>query len=65
MPVSCAAPFMAYSLHSRSPHLQSLGSQALVELSDCGCFRSLFRLWELVVLGTMAIEFQPVVPGIF
>jgi hypothetical protein len=56
---------MAYSLHSRSPHLQSLGSQALVELSDCGCFRSLFRLWELVVLGTMAIEFQPVVPGIF
>jgi hypothetical protein len=28
--------------------LQSLGSQALVELTDCGCFRSLPRLGELV-----------------
>ena len=45
---SCAAPFMAHSHHSRRPYLQSLGSQALVDLSDCCCFRSLPRLGELV-----------------
>jgi hypothetical protein len=41
MPVSCAAPFMAHSHVSRRFYLQSLGSQALVDLSDCCCFRSL------------------------
>ena len=39
---------MAHSHHSRRPYLQSLGSQALVDLSDCCCFRSLPRLEELV-----------------
>lgn len=48
MPVSCAAPFMADSHQSRRSSLQSLGSQALVDLSDCCCFRSLPRLGELV-----------------
>jgi hypothetical protein len=41
---SCAAPFMAHSHQSRRSYLQSLGSQALVDLSDCCCFRSLPRL---------------------
>jgi len=45
---SCAAPFMAHSHSSRRSYLQSLGSQALVDLSDCCCFRSLPRLEELV-----------------
>jgi hypothetical protein len=39
---------MAHSHISRRSSLQSLGSQALVELSDCCCFRSLHRLGELV-----------------
>ena len=39
---------MAHSHSSRRSYLQSLGSQALVELSDCCCFRSLPRLGELV-----------------
>ena len=33
---------------SRRSSLQLLGSQALVELSDCCCFRSLPRLGELL-----------------
>jgi len=45
---SCAAPFMAHSHQSLRSYLQSLGSQALVDLSDCCCFRSLPRLGELV-----------------
>ena len=45
---SCAAPFMAHSHISRRSYLQSLGSQALVDLSDCCCFRSLPLLGELV-----------------
>lgn len=36
------------SSQSRRSSLQSLGSQALVELSDCCCIRSLPRLAELV-----------------
>jgi hypothetical protein len=39
---------MAHSHQSRRSYLQLLGSQALVELSDCCCFRSLPRLGELV-----------------
>jgi hypothetical protein len=39
---------MAHSHSSRRSSLKSLGSQALVELSDCCCFRSLPRLGELV-----------------
>jgi hypothetical protein len=39
---------MAHSHQSRRSYLQSLGSQALVDLSDCCCFRSLPRLGELV-----------------
>jgi hypothetical protein len=39
---------MAHSHHSRRSSLQALGSQALVALSDCCCFRSLPRLGELV-----------------
>ncbi len=39
---------MAHSHFSRRSSLQSLGSQALVDLSDCCCFRSLPRLGELV-----------------
>ena len=39
---------MAHSNQSRRSYLQSLGSQALVDLSDCCCFRSLPRLGELV-----------------
>jgi hypothetical protein len=39
---------MAHSHQSRRSSLQSLGSQALVDLSDCCCFRSLHRLGELV-----------------
>jgi len=38
----------AHSHFSRSSYLQSLDSQALVDLSDCCCFRSLPRLGELV-----------------
>ena len=45
---SCAAPFMAHSHFFRRSYLESLGSQALVDLSDCCCFRSLPRLGELV-----------------
>jgi hypothetical protein len=41
-------PFMAHSHQSRRSYLQWLGSQALVDLSDCCCFRSLPRLGELV-----------------
>ena len=39
---------MAHSHHSRRSYLQSLGSQALVDLSDCCRFRSLPRLRELL-----------------
>ena len=39
---------MAHSHVSRRSYLQSLGSQALVDLSDCCCFRSLPRLGEVV-----------------
>jgi hypothetical protein len=39
---------MAHSHQSRRSSLQSLGSYALVDLSDCCCFRSLPRLGELV-----------------
>jgi len=39
---------MAHSHSSRRSYLQSLGSQALVNLSDCCCYRSLPRLGELV-----------------
>jgi hypothetical protein len=39
---------MAHSHQSRRSSLQSLGSQARVDLSDCCCFRSLPRLGELV-----------------
>jgi len=39
---------MAHSHISLRSYLQSLGSQALVDLSDCCCFRSLPRLEELV-----------------
>jgi hypothetical protein len=39
---------MAHSHLSRRSSLQLLGSQALVDLSDCCCFRSLPRLEELV-----------------
>ena len=34
MPVSCAAPCMAHSHQSRRSYLESLGSQALVDLSN-------------------------------
>ena len=57
MPVSCAAACMAHSHISRRSSLQSLGSQALVELSDCCCFRSLPRLGELV--DRILFERQP------
>ena len=39
---------MAHSHQSRRSYRPSLGSQALVDLSDCSCFRSLLRLGELV-----------------
>jgi hypothetical protein len=39
---------MAHSHQSRRSYLQWLGSLALVDLSDCCCFRSLPRLGELV-----------------
>jgi hypothetical protein len=39
---------MAHSHLSRRSSLKSLVSQALVDLSDCCCFRSLPRLGELV-----------------
>ena len=39
---------MAHSHFFRRSYLESLGSQALVDLSDCCCFRSLPRLGELV-----------------
>ena len=39
---------MAHSHQSRRSYLQSLGSQALVDLSDCCCFRSRPRRGELV-----------------
>jgi hypothetical protein len=39
---------MAHSHICRRSRLQSLGSRALVELSDCCCYRSLPRLGELV-----------------
>jgi hypothetical protein len=39
---------MAQSHRSRRSQLQSLRSQALVELSDCCCLRSLPRLGEVV-----------------
>jgi hypothetical protein len=48
---------MAHSHQSRRSSLQSLGSQALVELSDCCCFRSLPRLGELV--DRILFERQP------
>ena len=48
---------MAHSHISRRAYLQSLGSQALVDLSDCCCFRSLPRLGELV--DRILVERQP------
>jgi hypothetical protein len=39
---------MAHSHQSRRSSLQLFDSQALVDLSDCCCFRSLPRLGELV-----------------
>ena len=57
MPVSGAAPLMAPSQVSRRSYLQSLGSQALMDLSDCCCFRSLPRLGEL--LDRILFERQP------
>ena len=39
---------MAHSHQSRRSYLQSPGSQALVDLSDGCCFRSLPQLGELV-----------------
>jgi hypothetical protein len=57
MPVSCAAPFMAPSHVCRRSYLQSLGSQALMDLSDCCCCRSLPRLGEL--LDRILFERQP------
>jgi hypothetical protein len=39
---------MAHSHQFRRSYLKSLGSQALVDLSDCCCFRSLPRLGEQV-----------------
>ena len=39
---------MAHSRLSRRSQLQSLRSQALVELSNCCCLRSLPRLGEVV-----------------
>ncbi|MCX5951471.1 MAG: hypothetical protein NT158_10055 [Cyanobacteria bacterium] len=39
---------MAHSHQSRRSSLQSLGSQARVDLSDCCCFRSLSQLGEVV-----------------
>jgi hypothetical protein len=48
---------MAHSHVSRSSYLQSIGSQALVDLSDCCCFRSLPRLGEL--LDRILFERQP------
>ncbi len=57
MPVSCAAPFMVHSHVSRRSYLRSFGSQALVDLSDCCCFRSLPWLGEL--LDRILFERQP------
>ena len=48
---------MAHSHQSRRSSLQSLGSQALVDLSDCCWFRSLPRLGEL--LDRILLERQP------
>jgi len=48
---------MAQSHQSRRSYLQSLGSQALMDLSDCCCFRSLPRLGEL--LDRILFERQP------
>jgi hypothetical protein len=48
---------MAHSHVSRRSYLQSIGSQALVDLSDCCCFRSLPRLGEL--LDRILFERQP------
>jgi len=48
---------MAHSHQSRRSYLQSLGSQALMDLSDCCCFRSLPRLGEL--LDRILFERQP------
>ena len=48
---------MADSHVSRHSYLQSLGSQALVDLSDCCRFRSLPRLGEL--LDRILFERQP------
>ena len=48
---------MAHSHVSRRSYLQSLGSQALVDLSNCCCFRSLPRLGELV--DQILFERQP------
>ena len=39
---------MADSHVSHRSYLLSIGSQALVDLSDCCCFRSLPRLGEVV-----------------
>ena len=48
---------MAHSRLSRRSQLQSLRSQALVELSDCCCLRSLPRLGE-VVQFSMSVDNQ-------
>jgi hypothetical protein len=52
---------MAYSHQSCRSYLQLLGSQALVDLSDCCCFRSLPRLGELVdqILFERQVDQQP------
>jgi hypothetical protein len=51
---------MAHSHICRRSRLQSLGSRALVELSDCCCYRSLPRLGELV--DQLLFERQVAVP---
>ena len=52
---------MAHSHQSRRSSLKSLVSQALVDLSDCCCFRSLPRLGELVdqILFERQVDQQP------
>jgi hypothetical protein len=52
---------MAHSHQSRRSSLKSLGSQVLVDLSDCCCFRSLPRLGELVdqILFERQVDQQP------
>jgi hypothetical protein len=56
----CAPPSMAQLHRSRRSQLQSIRSQALVELSDCSCLRSLPRLGEVV--GQLLFERQVAQP---